>query len=518
MKELELLEKLKQSENYTRENKKTIISGVSALLTEDCNLGCKYCYELKYHKPETAMTPEVAIRMVDFIYENQTKIKSKNGSIMLFGGEPALNVKAIKAISDRIDYYQDKYNFNFSINMVTNATIYTEELAEVFRSLIYRHGFSMQLSVDGDEETQNENRVYKNGKGSYDKVIKNIPKFKKLFENRHKSLTIHGVLSPTNIHNLYKNFIHHRVELGIEKVWFIPAQNVDWTDEHVEIYREQLDKIYHWVMNGVKNSNTIEEVANYAPFDKLLRQPESFYKPCSAGVGFVSISHDGKIYPCHQMYFSDREERDMEAGDIFNGPDYDKLKIFQDYDEEDISCPSTCDHYSCYRCIAENYAQYKSFFTQIRGRYCKMMKIDQYYENKITKELQEMGLLENKEELLKFLASEVKDKEEYEIKSNEFAKKIIEDNKNGLSCSCKFRGSFNEGKNALVKQGYIEPWPEDEKLKKNIEELEGGFFNKKETAKSLNTEKTKPVKNNNIILIKLLEVVEKLNELVEELK
>jgi len=83
----------------------------------------------------------------------------------------------------------------------------------------------------------------------------------------------------------------------------------------------------------------------------------------------------------------------MKLGDIRNGVDYSKKRIWDEYDASDMIGCSDCEHNSCYRCVAENYEKTGSPFIQIRGSHCKLMLIDLKYQKLIKKELTEMGLI-----------------------------------------------------------------------------------------------------------------------------
>lgn len=400
----ELLKELSSHPEYKNKLlKKKAITAASLLLTEDCNLGCRYCYEIKFHKKQTSMTPETGEKAIDFLVEGIEEAGSKEPiSIMLFGGEPTLNIKTMRAVKERADYYRERKGINFNWNLITNTTIYTEELEKLLQEFMDDYGrIQVQLSVDGDEDTQNTSRVYKDGAGSYAQVLKTIPKYKELFKknNKERDLNIHGVLDAGSIKNFYKNFLHHRVDMGISSVWFIPAHNSEWTKEHVEIYKEQLGLVSEWILKDIRETKNLNELSNYNPLNRVFDNRTSFTeKPCGAGAFYISINHKGEIYPCHQIYFSNREKNDTYSGDIFNGIDTMSMNIFNDYESSDINCPTSCKHYGCFRCVAENLSANGSLFSQVRGIYCELMLVDKYYQDLIKEEIEKMGLFEKRED------------------------------------------------------------------------------------------------------------------------
>jgi uncharacterized protein len=128
--------------------------------------------------------------------------------------------------------------------------------------------------------------------------------------------------------------------------------------------------------------------------DRCLLNLSSFQKPCGAGVDHFGIAPNGDIYPCHQFYFIDE---DTKIGNIFTEIDEQKLLIFKNYDHTDLSCPTDCDHFNCYRCIASNYQYNGSIFIQTRKNYCKLMKIDQFWQKKLAEEMKNMGVFNTEE-------------------------------------------------------------------------------------------------------------------------
>jgi len=465
-----LYEELHNHREYSNKllDRKPIVAA-SLLLTEDCNLGCRYCYEIKFHKKQTSMTPETGEKSIDFLVEGLRNFDEKEHNnkigIMLFGGEPTLNVKTMRAVKERADYYKERRNIEFEWNLITNTTIYTEELGQLYQEFMDDYKvFTVQMSVDGAEETQNTSRVYKNGSGSYNEVIKTIPKYKELFakNKREKDLNIHGVLDAGNIGKFYENFLHHRVDLGIESVWFIPAHNGNWEKEHIDVYKEQLGLVTQWILDDVKKTKNLNEVRNYNPLNRVFEERKGYpSKPCGAGEFYISINHKGEIYPCHQIYFSNREKNDTYSGNIFDGIDVMSMQIFNDYSNEDLTCPTTCTHYNCFRCIAENLSANGSLFSQIHGHYCELMKVDQYYQDYLKEELTKMGLFETRNnrpkniQVKKFDGNQYATGEEYNTELEKYLEEIKEEYMDTNQCLCNYRGTMSQRAEDLIRQGAI---------------------------------------------------------------
>jgi uncharacterized protein len=135
------------------------------LLTDNCNMKCRYCFEDTPKKPtnfcETMMSEETAEKSIDF-FARITNKYGREGSkkvIHLYGGEPTLNPKALKAAVLKTEELKLKNVLpkNTQVILITNGLLFTEELA-AFLSI---HGVSMGLSIDGPKNINNIHRLPK---------------------------------------------------------------------------------------------------------------------------------------------------------------------------------------------------------------------------------------------------------------------------------------------------------------------------------------------------------------------
>ena len=148
-------------------------TSASFLVTENCNLRCKYCFE-KHNT--NIMSEEVAYAALEMLSDNAVKEHEREFHAMLFGGEPLLNIELIDKIFHKGEELAKQKNLRFTTSIITNATIFNEEVESVLKWHKDSSNLTIQLSIDGDEETQNEYRVTADGHGSFNLVDKNIPK------------------------------------------------------------------------------------------------------------------------------------------------------------------------------------------------------------------------------------------------------------------------------------------------------------------------------------------------------
>lgn len=372
-------------------------TAASLLISEDCNLACKYCFVSLRSKKQ--MSKEVAKQAIDYLSDNAIKMGDNKFNVMLFGGEPLLNLDTVEYVFDYGFEVSQRKNLRFSVNIVTNATILNDRVKEIINKNKSRIDLQVQLSIDGIKESHDLYRVKVNGEGSFDQIEKNMPGWKDLFKDQDRNISIHGCLNRKNLKYLYESYIYFREKWGIKQLWFMPIHSEAWQDEDVDLYMSELEKIADYIMKKVRETKNLDELRYYAPLDRSLSTQNCFSLPCGAGRNFVTVTAEGKLSPCHQFYFNDPEGYTL-IGDVWSGIDELRRKMYTCYSPEDLSCMKEspdCDAYNCYRCIADQWLANGSILSNITGPRCKMSKEERKLQKKLLEEVKEMGLFnENK--------------------------------------------------------------------------------------------------------------------------
>lgn len=114
------------------------------------------------------MSEEVAEQTFQRIQEHVLTFDLDEVVITFHGGEPLL------AGLERIEWYIEKAKSIISCKIEfaiqTNGTL----LSPAFLNLFVKHGLKVGLSIDGDRETNDRFRRFRNGRSSFDRVIKAI--------------------------------------------------------------------------------------------------------------------------------------------------------------------------------------------------------------------------------------------------------------------------------------------------------------------------------------------------------
>lgn len=139
--------------------------------TERCNLRCKYCIYHPKH-PEYRgfgkkdMPFEVARKSINYLLSH-----SKNSNIVyigFYGGEPLLNFDLIIKV---VNYIKSKnLDRDIRFSMTTNGTLITTSIAK----FLVDNKFNLVISLDGPKDIHDENRIFENGKGSFEKTKQGI--------------------------------------------------------------------------------------------------------------------------------------------------------------------------------------------------------------------------------------------------------------------------------------------------------------------------------------------------------
>lgn len=365
-------------------------TSASFLVTENCNLACKYCFE-KHN--EKNMSEDVAYATLEFLSDNALKKNEREFNAMLFGGEPLLNVDLIDKIFHKGEEIAKNKGLRFTSSIITNATIMNDHIFDILKWHKQSSHLNIQLSIDGNTESQNRYRVTKAGGPSFHLVEKNIDKFKELYKNNPRALCIHSCINKDTVSDMFSNFKFFVEDWGIQNIWFLPVMEEQWTDDDVEEYDKQQKAICDYIKRLIKITRDVNLINMYAPLDRCfdVGKPK---KTCGAGDSFITVTADGDIYPCHQIYFNNPDKSEY-IGNIFNLNEI-NTKVCDKYiscTTDCLDCPENCEVNSCYRCMAVNFQYNGDITKQVKGLYCDMMRVDKKYQNEIKTFVQNLGLI-----------------------------------------------------------------------------------------------------------------------------
>ena len=372
-----------------------IAKEISFIVTKDCQLACKYCY-LVGKNSEERMSFEVAKQAVDYILSRENDPIFNQDSVIwdFIGGEPFLEIKLIDQICDYIKaemYRRDHHWFNsYRFSFSTNGINYASESVQSFIKKNHSH-LSIGITIDGTRAKHDINRIYKkDGRGSYDDVVRNIPLWLEQFPDSGTKVTI----SSPDIPYIRESVIH-LFQLGIHHVNINCVFEDVWKDGDDQLFEEQLINLADEIIdNGWYKQNSCSF------FNEQLGKPLDCVANnenwCGAGK-MLSIDSHGYFYPCTRFaQDSLRNKRAWIIGNVKDGIDYNKLRPFLLLDRCTQS-PQQCLECEvaegCAWCQGENFDAAKTYTIYERSiAICKMHKAqvraNNYYWNRLYRVLE----------------------------------------------------------------------------------------------------------------------------------
>lgn len=276
---------------YTRvvNNKKALNStGLTLMITQQCNLRCKYCYGKDgEYSNKGIMDFSVAKRAVDF-FVNQAP--SDALGICFFGGEPLINFDLIKEVITYIRSIENSTTKRFTFAMTTNGTLINKEI----RKFIEDNKISLTISIDGTQEMNDVNRYYANKKGIYDDIKSNI-------KDINTYTIARATIAPPN-YDVTTSINHLAERFEFNSIAWAEADNLLSDSDYEKVKKSTLELID--ILEEYINKGQYEIVKKYHTFLNMLSKFNSDglrSKGCGAGSNLMAVDIDGKIYPCHRF-------------------------------------------------------------------------------------------------------------------------------------------------------------------------------------------------------------------------
>ena len=276
---------------------KGIVKALCLNIAHGCNLRCKYCFaeDGQYHGKVDFMSADTAKKAIDFLI-------SKSGprrrlEVDFFGGEPTLNMDAVRAAIDYARSVERNAGKEFRFTITTNAYALSDELIDYFN----REMYNVVLSIDGRKSVHDRVRKDAAGKGSFDRVLENA---RRLVERRgDKSYYVRGTFTAAN-----RDFARDVLALNdygfgqvsLEPVVLSDDDPLALKPEHVEELRSQYE---------ILAAEYLRRRASGREFGFFHFNVDIYNGPCAAkrlvgcnaGDEYLAVAPDGNIYPCHRF-------------------------------------------------------------------------------------------------------------------------------------------------------------------------------------------------------------------------
>lgn len=357
------------------------ITRAKLVLTEKCQLNCKYCYEQHANKN---MSLDLAKESIDYVIRNAEE-ERQIPIINFFGGEPLLVYEEL--MKPCIEYIRDDLKSRCYIGFTTNGLLLTEENLKYLRS----KNVNFMLSIDGCKEAHDTNRTYLSGEGSFSEIEKKIPLMLKYYPNTRARMTV----TPDTVKYLYDSVRYISdsgfIDMHILPDLFILPNKRDWTPEDFIVLKDQLTLFEEYVINTFESFEVPLIFQTYADMftrivlamhcEKLGHHRTA--KCCSlerrCGIGSdnnIIIDIEGNCYSCQHGSSGPIASNPLYLGNIKEGISEDRrLSLIKMNSSELHSNTLDCkecplDSICTGGCVPNNYAV-SGDFTTILESYCR---------------------------------------------------------------------------------------------------------------------------------------------------
>ncbi|ODU08719.1 MAG: hypothetical protein ABS84_11715 [Rubrivivax sp. SCN 71-131] len=279
-----------------------------------CNLRCTYCYAGggSYGGAARLMDPELSRRAARYLVESSGE--RENVTLVLFGGEPLLNLPAIEAAVVEAETAARERGKTVTVSMTTNGTRFTPEVLAFLRA----HPISLSLSIDGPPDLHDANRRFAgSGAGTYEAIMAGLAELR---EHLQRPPAARVTLTPEQWQRAPEVFDHVAamgfLEVGIAPVSPVNAKMLPTPEQERTLLEGFAQIAARFAQKAV--------VGELLPFSNLLDVLARLHVgqvkdvACGAGLGYLAIDSEGRFYLCHRMAGMDH----FRVGDIDHGIDH----------------------------------------------------------------------------------------------------------------------------------------------------------------------------------------------------
>jgi uncharacterized protein len=275
-------------------------------LTHRCNLRCLYCYTGR--KLDRNMPVGTARRAIDL---GLALARGRGLTVAFFGGEPMLEPglmgESCRWALERGGEMGERVRFSVS----SNGTLLDGPRLD----LLVRHGFEVQVSMDGSRAAQDAGRRYEDGGSSHAAVLGNLRRLLR----EGLDVQVVAVVHPANVAHLPESF-DELAELGVPHVYFVPDHAGPWTQDACERFEAALRALGERWLARLRHGEGVRLDPLHAKIAAHVLRDRGGCAECPFGVEELAVSPSGRLYPCDRLI---REDDDPAAciGDLDRGLD-----------------------------------------------------------------------------------------------------------------------------------------------------------------------------------------------------
>ena len=344
-----------------------------------CNFKCRYCFAQggeTYTDEKNVFDVDDIVKTLDCFFTKIYPDARRYRVDFVSGGEPLLYFDIIKHVVEYSENFQKISGKSVQIWLCTNGSLLTSEIIQFFD----KHNISIGISLDGNRESHNSNRVYSNGEGTYDDVLAGIRTLldEPNVNNKVKSFWGLSVLNESNkdlisIVKHYKDLGIKTAQIKIEWRHFITDKD---TQRYYDLLKESYERFADFLLFEYEKGNIefILMITNENDhFGKMLKRfLTGIYvsRRCEAGRNKITIGPNGDIYPCYSFVGIG----EMRLGNINYSPDIKGI-----FNEVGVNCENNYCYFCADKYLCGGDCYYDSYLNsnqlvQPQKYYCQFQK------------------------------------------------------------------------------------------------------------------------------------------------
>jgi len=277
-------------------------------ITNRCNFSCRYCYN-----DSLPARSDMPLETVKFIIKKLLlEIPLPGITVEFHGGEPLLLFDEIIVPAVHFgESLSSALGKKMRFLMQTNGSLISRRAAD----FIAEHDMGVGISCDGGESIHNRNRVFADGRGTYEKAMKGL---ETLLSRRGRAGTLATIERPEEYCSVIRHAAAHNIrDLSIRPVYPMGRAaagagiNNENSPSFAEGFMEAVDLISEINSECMAQSRGKKAAAGKMMFRNLCsylemliskeRADMCYRSPCGAGNSISGFDTDGDIYPCEEM-------------------------------------------------------------------------------------------------------------------------------------------------------------------------------------------------------------------------
>ena len=273
------------------------IHALSLAVAQNCNLGCAYCYAQQgdFGGKAKNMPLEIANRAVDLLLSEAGD--GGRATLAFLGGEPLVNRRVVRTATHRAAELARQRGIALNFSITTNGTLLNEADSDFFET----YGFAVTISLDGPRQTHDRVRPYKNGSGTFDRIMRNLRPL--LARQCRAQVSARVTVTPQNL-NLWRT-LEDFIDAGFHSVGFSPVLSAFGGRSEM-----QTDDLAHMLDGMIECGRAFERrlvLRERYPFENMVNAMREIHRgshrpyPCGAGAGYLGVSADGDLAACHRF-------------------------------------------------------------------------------------------------------------------------------------------------------------------------------------------------------------------------